>query len=232
MRQQVPGRTGTVISYLDPTCQMAGLTATGMAAITFALSAPRMSRYMSACANDQPRALELFRWNAEISAAFMVPLHICEVVLRNAIVAGIEELYGQTWYAPGTAFERSLPKPAQGYSPFRDLDISRKGQPTAGKVIPELKFMFWVSMVTARHDARLWTPHVAKHFPSLLPTAAPRDRRRFFHSHLDEIRRFRNRVAHHEPIFDRLCFKTIHGSSTSSRGLLRILRIGSVHSKR
>jgi len=82
---------------------------------------------MLACMNDHSRALELYRWNAELSAAFMVPMHICEVVLRNAIAGAIEEVYGPRWYDPGTAFERSLPKPNSGYSPYRDLGISRRG---------------------------------------------------------------------------------------------------------
>jgi len=182
---------------------MAGLILARIAAITSTLSAPRMSRFIAACANDRSRALELYRWNAQVSAALMVPLHICEVVLRNAIVGAVEEVYGPQWYVSGGAFERSLPKPRSGYSPYRDLCISRHGQPSAGKVIPELKFMFWVSMVTARHDARLWTPFIAKYFPFLLPTSAPRDKRRALHHRLDEIRTLRNRIAHHEPIFYR-----------------------------
>ncbi len=121
---------------------MAGLTIPRIAAISAALSTPRMSRYVTTCGNDHARALDLYEWNAEVSAAFMVPMHICEVVLRNAIVGAIEEVYGSNWYARGTAFERSLPKPIVGYSPFRDLDISRQGRTSAGKVIPELKFMF------------------------------------------------------------------------------------------
>jgi len=30
------------------------------------------------------RALALYAWNAEVSAALLAPLHICEVVMRNA----------------------------------------------------------------------------------------------------------------------------------------------------
>jgi hypothetical protein len=80
---------------------MAGLTNAQIAAITAALSAPRMSRFVAACANDAARAVELYRWNAEISRP------------------------------------------------------------------------------------------------------APRDGRRMLHSRLEEIRKLRNRIAHHEPIFDR-----------------------------
>lgn len=34
---------------------------------------------------DDPAALALYVWNAEVSGAFMAPLHICEVVIRNAV---------------------------------------------------------------------------------------------------------------------------------------------------
>jgi hypothetical protein len=63
---------------------MAGLTNPRIAAISAALSTPRMSRYVATCGNDHARALDLYEWNAEVSAAFMVPMHICEIVLRNA----------------------------------------------------------------------------------------------------------------------------------------------------
>ena len=135
---------------------MAGLSNAQRDAIMSALSATRMSRFLTAAGNDRDRALELYRWNAQVSSAFFVPMHICEVVLRNAIVGAIQEIYGPNWFDAGTAFERSLPNPRAGYSPRQDLTISRRGQASAGKVIPELKFMFWISMVTARHDTRLW----------------------------------------------------------------------------
>jgi hypothetical protein len=183
---------------------MAGLSQAQVHAVFAALSQPRISRYLVACASDQARALALYRWNAQASAAFMVPMHICEITLRNAIVGAIQDVYGVQWYVPGSAFERSLPKPNAGYSPARDLHRSRKNQPSAGKVIPELKFMFWVSMLTARHDARLWRPYLAKHFPALPVGLSASAGRLLLHSRLDDIRKLRNRLAHHEPVFDRI----------------------------
>ena len=43
------------------------------------------------------RALELYAWNAQVSAAFLHPLHICEVVVRNGVSNVIEAVYGPTW---------------------------------------------------------------------------------------------------------------------------------------
>lgn len=53
----------------------------------------------------------------------MVPLHIVEVTLRNAVVEAIETVHGGTW--PWSAgFLRSLPNPTPpNYSPQRDLNV-------------------------------------------------------------------------------------------------------------
>jgi hypothetical protein len=38
----------------------------------------------------------------------------------------------------------------------------RRREPTTGKVIPELKFVFWQKMFTGRHDVRVWDPHLRR----------------------------------------------------------------------
>ena len=49
------------------------------------ISAPRFATYLQAKQGHVDQALELYAWNMEVSAAFMVPLHLCEVAIRNAI---------------------------------------------------------------------------------------------------------------------------------------------------
>lgn len=114
--------------------------------IKSALSAARMGTYEVA-ATVVPKlpvlaeALALYAWNAQVSAALMVPLHVCEVVIRNAVSDALERVYGPAWpWSPG--FERSLPAPSHGYSVKNDLLNVRNRFPTTGKVIPELKFIF------------------------------------------------------------------------------------------
>lgn len=48
------------------------------------LSRPRFAVYLTAAGNDRDRALELYEWNAELSAAFVHDLAHVEVGLRNA----------------------------------------------------------------------------------------------------------------------------------------------------
>ncbi|NOG32861.1 hypothetical protein HLB35_15810 [Halomonas sp. TBZ9] len=164
-----------------------------------------MSTYDSAISSqegDDLAALELYIWNAQISGVFLAPLHLCEVVMRNAVSEALEAKYGVHWpWSPG--FEQSLPAPPVGYSPRRDLFNARQGAQTVGKVIPELKFAFWQRMFTKRHDHRLWNTLLFRVFPGL-PTMSPTSElRKEIFEELEKIRTLRNRIAHHEPIFTR-----------------------------
>jgi hypothetical protein len=179
------------------------LTAAQVRAISAALSAPRLEPYIEARERNRRRALALDRWNAIASAALMVPIHLCEVVLRNAVVEAIEAVYGPAWHTAGSGFERSLPTGTAGYSPLADLASARAVHQSAGKVIPELKFMFWVSMLTRRHDSRLWIPTIRQLFPNLPRQLGAAAARRLLHDQVEAIRVLRNRLAHHEPIFTR-----------------------------
>ena len=167
------------------------------------LSAPRFATYLRETGNDRTRALHLYHWNLQVSAAFMVPLHVLEVALRNAIVEAIEAVHGGTW--PWTrGFIRSLPNPrGPAYSPKRDLEGCAAQQPTAGKVVAELKFVFWEKMLTNRHQGRLWDDHFYAVFPDAPRGVAASQRRSELRSDIEAVRRLRNRIAHHEPVFPR-----------------------------
>jgi hypothetical protein len=111
-------------------------------------------------------------------------------------------MYGSRW-PWSSGFEQSLPDPAFGYSPRKDLLGSRRSAHTTGKLIPELKFVFWQKMFTSRHDARLWNAHLRLVLPNLDPVKPVNQLRQEIYSELENIRGLRNRIAHHEPIFTR-----------------------------
>lgn len=162
-------------------------------AIKGALSPARVGTYEAATTGTPQltSALMLYAWNAQVSAAMLAPLHLCEVVIRNAVADAVASVYGPQWpWSPG--FHQSLPNPARGYNPRQDLVAARAGKTTTGKVIPELKFAFWQTMFTSRFDARLWVPHLRVVMPHLDQTKA-----------VGQLRKLRNRIAHHEPIFRR-----------------------------
>lgn len=64
--------------------------------IKASLSAARVGTYEAyvgghAGVDQTKKALNLYMWNAQVSAAFLVPLHICEVVTRNALSEVLEK---------------------------------------------------------------------------------------------------------------------------------------------
>jgi hypothetical protein len=205
------------------------MTPADAAAIAACLSTTRLSTYATACtpaANEDHTvaALRLYRWNTEISAAFMVPIHLCEVAIRNAAADALAALYGPRWpWSPG--FAQALPNPSQSYSPVRDLAQVAASQPTTGKVIPELKFVFWEKLFTNRHNQRLWTPHLHNTLPNIDTTKPINQATGDIRAKLGDVRLLRNRIAHHEPIFNRqhadelLTMRTLVGYRSSEMQL-------------
>jgi hypothetical protein len=174
-------------------------------AVKAAISPARLATYETAAGVHTPdnmAALDLYAWNAGVSGAMLIPLHICEVTIRNAVSTAIENVYGPQW-PWSSGFERSLPDPTKTFSPKRDLISARRKYTTTGKVIPELKFAFWQSIFTSRHDSRFWSPFLPTIFPNMDSTKTVQERRKMIYDDLEQLRFLRNRIAHHEPIFAR-----------------------------
>ncbi|WP_217437058.1 Abi family protein [Serratia fonticola] len=166
-------------------------------AVRLALSHARMSTYDTAVLHNGKSALELYSWNAQVSAALFASLQICEVVIRNSVSDALETIYGQEWPWNRT-FETSLP-----YGRMQDLIKAREHAATVGQVIPELSFYFWQQMFTNRHFGRIWSQHICRLFPNMEARMAKQAKRIHIHDELEHIRNLRNRIAHHEPIFQR-----------------------------
>lgn len=170
-------------------------------AIRRALSPARLSTYESPFEGrvDQPvaAALDLYTWNTKVSGAFLAPLHICEVAVRNAVSDALEAIYGPSWpWSPG--FQRSLKR----Y--YREEMVKKCGKvESTGKLIPELNFGFWKSMFTSRYEDRIWATHLHPIFPGLPGDTPLGDLRESVFQDLERANSLRNRIAHHEPIFRR-----------------------------
>lgn len=176
-------------------------------AILTTLSRARMATYEIATTripqqSNPADALALYCWNAQVSSALLLPLQLCEVAIRNAVSDALELVYGASWpRSPGLL--RSLPMPQTGYRARIDLDATGTRFHSTGKVIPELKFIFWQTMFTKRFDKRLWTPHLTTVLPHHDPSKSTADVRDEVYKDLEAVRQLRNRIAHHEPIFKR-----------------------------
>ena len=139
-------------------------------ALPLALSEPRFETYLGAVAGrDVLQALKLYEWNVQVAAAFMVPLQICEVTIRNGVSEALEKGHGPEWpWLKG--FVRTLPHKGSGiYSPYDDLcAVAKKHDKDdrkVGKVVADLKFAFWESILTSGQDARIWSRYFYSTFP-------------------------------------------------------------------
>ncbi len=156
------------------------------------LSTPRLSTYRGVVGGDDGKALALYGWNTAVSAALYVPLQGLEVSLRNTVAEQLTVFKGANWFnqLPLRSVEHQQIAAAQA-------ELANRGRPcTASRLIAELSFGFWVALLGKSYTHSLWIPALRKGFEAKL------DRRRLYEK-LDHLRRLRNRIAHHEPIFRR-----------------------------
>lgn len=156
----------------------------------------RLETFLLATNNDDTKAMRLYSWNIAISSAFWGSFHILEVCIRNSLHEQLRIFAGQEeWWDAGLPF----------HSSSRDLideaiKHSQEKHPkfvTPGHVIAEFSFGFWIGLLGNRYHANLWEPCLIRAFPNFT------GRRGDLHSDLERLRQFRNRIAHHEPIFAR-----------------------------
>lgn len=166
-------------------------------AIERLLSLERLSRYTLLGKGDRDEALRLYEWNTRVSEAFYTPLQGLEVCLRNALSLELVAHLGADWYVnKHTVFEHPLTEMLAG----AEQSLKRDGKTVnLGRMVAELNFGFWVSVLAPRYETSLWRPCLRNAFP-----ARPRGmERKDIQKALNALRRLRNRVAHHEPIVHR-----------------------------
>lgn len=143
-------------------------------------------------------ALELYIWNAKVSGAFLAPLHVCEVVVRNAASESLSQVYGADW-PWSSGFQMSLPDHFKG----KVEEACAKGYiDSTGKFIAEMNFGFWKYLFTSRYEDRLWQ-EIRSYFPGLPSKKSVNEQRELMRQDLERVGKLRNRIAHHEPIFKR-----------------------------
>ena len=168
------------------------------------LSAPRLATYedvlknVSQNASDTTDVLNLYLWNAEMSGALLFPMQLCEVTIRNAVSQAIASAYEEDW-PWNQSFVGSL---ADNEKKSLKEGIGKFVPPMTGRVVAAMTLNFWEKMFTARHDDRIWNQNLTVVFPNLDPDLSVADARKRIYDFMQAVRTLRNRIAHHEPIFN------------------------------
>lgn len=187
------------------------------------ISSPRLNTYRSFFkpAND----VELFGcylWSKEVAAAFFPLLQVLEITLRNAIHKEASLLLGPYWFdnvAVRSTINLSInQKNAQNRavkqhfsaiksardSVRRDLGLSSSAQILEDRIIAKVTFGFWTNLFNVAFDVNrnplaLW-PNLLR---PVFPNAPKRARgRNTIQGKLTDIKGFRNKAFHHEPIWN------------------------------
>lgn len=166
--------------------------------ITLEIPPQRFSRYLVDAGHDVNVAMRLYAWNMELGAAFFPVLASVEVALREPVASRLQAVYGSTWWAEPTFHDLLGGKGKAVVLRARDERVRRKGQVTHGCMTAELTLGFWSKMFMPKYGPALWSPlsSAFPHLPSSIELAQ-------LEARATQIADFRNRVFHHEPIFQR-----------------------------
>ena len=169
------------------------------------LSSDRFATYLTSSNGDRVGAAQLYTWNTALSAAFYGPLQGLEVALRNAMHHQLSYTYGTDWFdnhASGLDARTSREVAKARAKLLKDKRIDNP--PNMVAILP---IGFWTALLgkggplaaggKAKYEMTLWRPGLYRAFPN------KRLNRQAAYDRLAYLRNFRNRIAHHEPIFKR-----------------------------
>lgn len=154
------------------------------------LSNERFAPYLIKAGHDDTFAFNLYLYNARLSKAFLFPLHILEVSLRNRINLLFSKKYRGDW-PKDPAFQSILT--SESLSSLNTA-IERANTSKTEDIVATLSFDFWSNLFRPDYDRSIWQTQMRNLLPNENLT------RRTFQNVVKDINRFRNRVAHHEPI--------------------------------
>ena len=176
-----------------------------------AISHERLGAYSLRHDRDSTDAVARYLWNGALCVAFHPSLHALEVALRNNIFRESQatvDTNGRQLGTFGCWLDATPPLLLDRERKQIDEARRRLGPPrfhTHGRLIAKLGFGFWTSLCGGQyaHGAaagpRLWPRLLEPVFPALDKRLRTREH---VADRLNNIRTFRNRIAHHEPIWD------------------------------
>ncbi len=161
------------------------------------VSPERLSSYCKTEGEDGNLVIATYLWNLALSESLYPSLQSLEIALRNSMNLAITAAFGDAWWfaeSSSVLDQRDWAQVAESKS-----RLQRDGKPVeAGRVVAELSFGFWTSLLDRRYEQVFW-PQLLKsvfpHMPRRIRTRKEAGRR------LNQLRRLRNRVFHYQPIW-------------------------------
>jgi len=178
-------------------------TDNSIGALKTALSNPRFDAYLANAKQDEALALELYLYNSRLAGAFIFPLGVMEITLRNSIDRFLVRKFGDQWYS-NVDFTKYLHK--QYMRPKVTGLVERlEGQQedfTRNDIVSGLTFGFWTGLLNGLYH-HIWKSELSNTFPGYNgESTILRKHQGDIRAKLTLVKTFRNRIAHHEPIYE------------------------------
>lgn len=166
------------------------------------LSQSRLATYYQLFPNDNQKAIEYYELNTQIAESLYPLLSNLEIVLRNAIHNSFSIHFKNTnWYA-----QVNYPELQDQINIAKSKITASKNQITIDKLVSELTLGFWTSLFNKNYAKDYWKPLMYA-FPLL---SKHQKHRNVIAFKLNNIRKFRNRIFHYEPICNDLNILSIN----------------------
>lgn len=184
-----------------------------LAALERALSPERLRAYRCLDDRDETDGLARYIWNAALVTAIQPLLHVIEIAFRNELSRAARTITASRSYrydsipswldaVPSMLLEHEREKVVHAKTYLGDDPRSQ----TEGHLIAKLDFGFWIALCREPYsDRRADGPRLWNRALTMVCAKRPAQvatRAEIYHR-FDDVRKYRNRIAHHEPIWDR-----------------------------
>ena len=186
-----------------------------------AFSPARLNRYKVACGGNTRKAMALYRYNVKLCQKYYAVLNIFEIIFRNAV-----DRHFRTYYNDPNWIEQQLQAGGMlAYSPQKAdalkhiNELKKKGILTPDKVVSAQSFGFWTYMFN-----KIPFNAGGKKILDIFPNKQVGLGQKAVYNELQDIKQFRNRIAHHEPIcFDASGNRNMSYAQTNYQQILKYI---------
>lgn len=165
------------------------------------LSQARFARYLASGGGDEASAMALYEWNTLMAQSLYVYLQCWEITFRNKLDSFLRWKYGPAWPYDDKRAVRALTRDEQrrlSETKQRQSQQRKQAVVSTDAIVADLSAGFWVALLSSSYKVPYsWQYNLGRIFPN-----DPALDRQTSHTLSSKILKLRNRIAHHEPIYE------------------------------
>lgn len=165
------------------------------------LNRKRLLRYAPDGSTDLSLAIKRYVWNCHLAAEFQLPLRVAEVATRNSIQRALRVRFSNPWYDDALLLKLLAPRHLQDLQAVINDEKALHGTAFSDDhLVSSLTFGFWDHLTVKRYERTLWKAGIVRSFPGSVIENGDREQ---LNDLIQNVRRWRNRLAHHKSLIDK-----------------------------